>query len=133
MARPPHVGRYYNLGAILKELRARHFPECQDVEIEWGRWSGRLRPRSIRFGVYQPETRRIRIHPALDQSFVPRYFVEFIIYHELLHHVIPPVRMNGRYRIHSAAFRQREWGFPGYVQAIAWRKRHLQRLLASGK
>jgi hypothetical protein len=129
----PHAGRYYDLEAIKQELCARYFPDGTDVTIAWGRWSGRARPRSMRFGVYLPAARQIRIHPALDQDFVPRYFVEFIIYHELLHHVIPPVRVNGRYHIHPAAFRQRERTFPRYAEAVAWRQRHLRRLLASNR
>jgi hypothetical protein len=78
-----------------------------------------------------PGEKLIRIHPALDQVFVPRYFVEFIVYHELLHHVIPPVRVNGRYQIHSPAFRQREREFPAYAEAMAWRQQSLRRLLRS--
>jgi hypothetical protein len=50
-----------------------------------------------------------------------------------LHHVIPPVRVKGRYQIHSAAFRQREREFPAYAEAIAWRQQSLRRLLRSNK
>ena len=127
----PNRGRYHDLDLILANLRARYFPDCPAVAIRWGRWSGRTRTRSIRFGTYLPGEKLIRIHPALDQAFVPRSFVEFIVYHELLHHVIPPVRVKGRYQIHSAAFRQREREFPAYAEAIAWRQRSLRRLLRS--
>jgi hypothetical protein len=127
----PKRGRYHDLDAILAELRLRHFPDCSGVKIRWGHWSGRARPRSIRFGAYLPDTQLIRIHPALDQAYVPRYFVEFIVYHELLHHVIPPVRLNGRYQIHSPSFRRREREFPAYAEAMAWRQRSLYRLLQS--
>jgi hypothetical protein len=64
---------------------------------------------------------------------VPQSFVEFIVYHELLHHVIPPARVKGRYQIHSAAFRQREREFPAYAEAIVWRQQSLRRLLRSNK
>jgi hypothetical protein len=127
----PNRGRYHDLDAILADLRARYFPHCAEVKIRWGRWSGRARPRSIRFGSYLPDARLIRIHPALDQAFVPRCFVEFIVYHELLHHAIPPVRLNGRYQIHSPTFRQRERDFPAFAEAMAWRKRCLRRVLRS--
>jgi hypothetical protein len=127
----PNRGRYHDLDAILDDLRARFFPDCPAVRICWGRWSGRARPRSIRFGAYLPGARLIRIHPALDQAFVPRYFVEFIVYHELLHHVLPPVRINGRDRVHSPKFRQRERDFPAFAEAMAWRKLSLRRLLRS--
>jgi hypothetical protein len=129
----PNRGRYHDLDLILADLRACYFPNCAAVRICWGRWSGRSRPRSMRFGAYLPEEKLIRIHPALDQAFVPRSFVEFIVYHELLHHVIPPVRVNGRYQIHSAAFRRREREFPAYAEAIAWRQQSLRRLLRSNR
>jgi predicted SprT family Zn-dependent metalloprotease len=87
----------------------------------------------MRFGAYVPAAQLIRIHPALDQSFVPRSFVEFIVYHELLHHVIPPVLVKGRYQIHSAAFRQREREFPAYGEVVAWRRQFLRRLLRSNR
>jgi hypothetical protein len=124
-------GRYHDLEAIKQHLCREYFPTCQGVTIGWGRWSGRARPRSIRFGVYLSETRLIRIHPALDQVFVPRFFVEFIVYHELLHDVMPPRLVKGRYQIHTTAFRQREQAFPTYTAALSWRKRHLHRLLVS--
>jgi hypothetical protein len=127
----PNRGRHHDLDAILDDVRARFFPDCAAVEICWGRWSGRARARSIRFGAYLPDAALIRIHPALDQAFVPRLFVEFIVYHELLHHVIPPVCLDGRYQIHSPAFRRRERQFPAYAEVMAWRKRFLRRLLAS--
>jgi hypothetical protein len=129
----PNCGRYHNLDMILADLRARYFPDCAAVTIQWGRWSGRRRTRSMRFGAYLPAEKLIRIHPALDQAFVPRVFVEFIVYHELLHHIIPPVRVNGRYQIHSVAFRQRERGFPAYAEAMAWRQQSLRRLLRSNR
>jgi len=127
----PNHGRYHDLDLILADLRARYFPDCAAVTIRWGRWSGRARPRSIRFGAYLPKAQLIRIHPALDQAFVPRSFVELIVYHELLHHVMPPVRVNGRNQIHSAAFRRREREFPAYAEAMAWRQHSLRRILRS--
>ena len=127
----PNHGRYHDLDLILADLRARYFPDCASVTIRWGRWSGRARPRSIRFGAYLPKAQLIRIHPALDQAFVPRSFVELIVYHELLHHVMPPVRVNGRNQIHSAAFRRREREFPAYAEAMAWRQHSLRRILRS--
>jgi predicted SprT family Zn-dependent metalloprotease len=87
----------------------------------------------MRFGAYLPDSQSIRIHPALDQAFVPGYFVEFIVYHELLHHVIPPTRLNGRYQIHSRTFHQRERQFPAYAEAMAWRQQSLRRLLQSNR
>jgi hypothetical protein len=73
----------------------------------------------------------IRIHPALDQSWVPRYFVEYIVYHEMLHHVIPMPERNGRRQLHTPEFRARERAFAHFERALAWERRHVHRLLRS--
>ena len=79
----------------------------EDVNIGWGR-DGKGR-RSIRFGSYDFAQQLIRIHPALDVEWVPEYFVDFVVYHELLHAVLP-VRTDaaGRRVLHSPEFRALE-------------------------
>lgn len=101
----------------------------EDIRITWGRY-GRGR-RSIRFGSYDFEARLIRIHPALDEAWVTQLFVDFVVYHELLHVVVPPVvDEEGRRDVHPPEFRELEVRFPDYDRAIAWQRDHLERLLS---
>lgn len=102
--------------------------KLDDVAITWGR-QGRGR-RSIRFGSYDFDRRLIRVHPSLDESWVPGYFVEFVVYHELLHAVIPPNSSpEGRRIVHPPEFREREAMFPRYTEATQWESENLGRLL----
>ncbi len=102
--------------------------EHQDIAITWGRY-GRGK-RSIRFGSFDGTQRLIRVHPALDANWVPTYFVDFVVYHELLHAVIPPRRGSGDRRIlHPPEFRTLEARFPEYEEAMAWERENLERLL----
>jgi hypothetical protein len=71
----------------------------------------------------------IRIHCLLDQSFVPRYVVENVVFHEMLHQLIPRQYMNGRWSIHPPEFRRQERRFCYYQQAEQWQRQHLGRLL----
>ena len=100
-----------------------------DLAITWGR-DGRGR-RSIRFGSFDFRQRLIRIHPALDESWVPAYFVDFVVYHELLHLAVPPVvdPQTGRRDLHPPEFREREARFPDYDRAQTWQRDNLARLL----
>src|SRR6185436_13142437 len=41
------------------------------------------------FGTIQEEDRLIRINRALDQPFVPLWFLRYVLYHEMLHSVVP--------------------------------------------
>src|SRR5438093_5498241 len=86
-----HEGRYFDLRPIFDKLNARYFrsPALRRYKIVWGR-KRRLPPKEyFVFGTIQEEDRVIRIHPLLDQRFVPQWFLEYVIYHEMLHSVVP--------------------------------------------
>jgi len=80
-------------------------------------------------GVYDHLTRTIRIHPALDQEVVPRFFVEYIVFHEMLHQAVPGDDRGSRREHHGPPFRRRERAYPGYARAIAWERENLALLL----
>src|SRR5262249_12089196 len=87
-------GEVFDLQQIFDEINGFYFDGKIDARITWGARTGRRRRRtSIKMGSYSVEDRLIRIHPALDRRFVPRYFLEWIVYHEMLHqvHDIPVV------------------------------------------
>ena len=48
---------------------------------------------------------------------------------KMLHQLHPPQRINGRWSIHTPAFRRAERRFPHFERAEAWQRRHLARLL----
>lgn len=127
-------GRAHDLLVILAQVNDRYFEGAlSDVLITWGR---RTRPTNgrrsaIKLGSYSAAERMIRIHPALDQEWVPRYFVAYIVYHELLHHLMPGELRGGRMILHSAEFLRREAAFRQYDRALAWERRHLGRLLGA--
>ena len=132
--RPPSAldarGRHHDLRAIVDELARRHFGSSLDVRITWGkRVQPKRRQRSLQRGTYLPEEQLIRIHPVLDQPWVPGFFVEAVVFHELLHHDRPAVVRNGRRHYHTAAFRKRERSFEYHEAAQQWQKENLWRLL----
>jgi hypothetical protein len=90
----------------------------------------RRRPRrSIKMGSFSVEDRVIRIHPALDQTAVPRYFVAWIVFHEMLHGKHEVTRVGGRRCFHTKEFLADERTFQHYQRAFAWEKRNIDRLL----
>lgn len=122
-------GRCFDLRAIFDRLNETYFQGGIQATIGWGRKSLRRRRRSIRLGVYDHQTREIRIHPALDRPEVPAFFVEFIVFHEMLHQLFPSADRSGRRVHHPRAFRDREKAFPFYGAAIRWEKQNLGVLL----
>ncbi|MBL8919371.1 MAG: hypothetical protein JNJ54_10955 [Myxococcaceae bacterium] len=122
-------GKCFDLAEIFERLNRLYFQDTIRARIGWGRNAARRRRRSIRLGVYDHRAREIRVHPALDRPDVPLFFVEYIVFHEMLHQVFPSARDSGRHVHHPRAFRDRERAFPRYAAAIAWEKAHLQALL----
>ena len=124
-------GRCFDLMAIFERLNRDYFQDGIQAKLGWGRMPGRRRRKSIRLGVYDHQTREIRIHPALDRPEVPLYFVEFICFHEMLHQLFPSSNARGRRNHHPRAFRDREKAFPRYASALKWERENLRILLRS--
>ncbi len=122
-------GRCFDLHEIFADLNQRFFQGTIRAKVGWGRSVSRRRRKTIRLGVYDHQTREIRIHPALDRPDVPRFFVEYIVFHEMLHQLFPSARDDGRHVHHPRAFKDREKAFPQYAAALAWEKQHLHALL----
>jgi hypothetical protein len=124
------AGEHHDLRTIFDELNTRYFGDRIDASITWGARSGRPRRRnSIKMGSYSVEDRLIRIHRSLDRAFVPRFFVAWIVFHEMLHQVHDIRVKNGRREFHSKEFLADEAGFELYDQAKIWERSHLDALL----
>ena len=123
-------GHVHHLGTMRDRLNARHFGGKLDVAVTWGRGGGRARRGRLTFGSYDPILGLVRIHPVLDRRDVPLYFLESVVYHEMLHHHLGGVPDRaGRTVYHSRAFREAEARFPWNREALVWEKENLAHLL----
>lgn len=126
-------GRYHDLAAIFTDINARYFAGAVAARIAWSRGSAERRRHSILFGSYlrsPGETvGQIKIHPALDQDWVPKGFVEFVVHHECLHAVVPTRCIDGRRAFHPPEFRRRERLYPEFQKWRRWEKENLGRFL----
>jgi hypothetical protein len=124
------LGTHHDLAAVFRDVNQRYFDDAVDAQITWGRDAQVRRVRrSIKLGSYTARERLIRVHPALDAAYVPRFFIEYIVYHEMLHHVLPPKVTRGRRDLHGPSFQAREREFADYAQALHWERENLDRLL----
>jgi hypothetical protein len=124
-------GRWHNLQALFDELNATYFDGEIRARITWGPRGKRRRARdSIQLGSYTMEDGLIRIHPVLDAKDVPRFYVEWIIYHEMLHEVHGmPVGAGGRRVHHTREFLRDEAKFEHHAEAMSWEEANRHKLL----
>jgi hypothetical protein len=131
---PLHTkGRHHDLLELFDEMNERYFGGSVNALITWGKrgTSQAAKRATIKLGSYSAVERLVRVHPVLDRPWVPRYFVAYIVYHEMLHHVIPASRGVGRALLHPPEFRERERDFRYFERAINWERRYIGRLLRS--
>jgi hypothetical protein len=83
-------GEFFDLRKIFDKLNAQYFRNrLKGYAIVWGQ-KRKQRPREYMvFGTIQEEDRIIRIHPLLDRALVPSWFLEYVVYHEMCHAVVP--------------------------------------------
>ncbi len=110
-------GRVHDLREIAAEVNGTFFGGQIRCRVGWGRPRARTarrrtRSRSIRYGSWSASTRTARIHPLLDDSRVPRDFVAYIVFHEMLHAAIPGEHVAGRRMDHGPAFCRQEARYP---------------------
>lgn len=115
-------GKFHDLLMLAKSVKDEYFGEAISASVTWG--TGR-RGRAVRrrtLGSYSGHADIIRINPVLDKKEVPAFFIEFIIYHEMLHADMGVENGVGRRTVHSRKFRQREKMFRKYAEAMAWER-----------
>lgn len=112
-------GRYFDLESVQREVSESYFGGELTLPITWFGRKGRAR----RFGDYCRDSHLVRIHRQLDRAAVPWQFLHFVVYHEMLHHVVPAhVASSGRIYPHTAEFRRREREFAHYEWAKRWER-----------
>lgn len=125
-------GRFYDLEELYNEINSEYFNNSLDLSITWfGNASQRKRSR-VTFGLYYDPLKLIKIHRILDKArrfknepYFPDFFIKYVIYHEMLHHVCPAYYDDyGKHRIHTVEFKKEEKRFREFEQAQVWMKEH---------
>ena len=111
-------GHHFNLRSIFDQLNTRFF--AGGIQVAGIGWSPN-RSRGM-LGHYDSSLRTITVTRWLDGCRVPRYVVEYLVYHEMLHAQFPVERRNHRRIVHPKAFREAERRFPDYERSIRWLK-----------
>lgn len=106
-------GHVYDLEEIFEELNRRFFHGLMGrPQLTWSREHARNS-----LGHYDPAHNAIVVSRVFDSARVPRYAVEYILYHEMLH-LKHPVKLRGSRRcVHGPEFQAEEKLFPQLEQA----------------
>ncbi len=113
------------LESLAREVHRTYFFKYPPLPVRWGQQISRKKRRSIRLGSYNHATAEVRIHPILSAPNIPTFFIQSVIYHEYLHHVLGPH--------HNRRFHQQERQFRYHRESQEWIRRNLFLLLGRPK
>jgi SprT-like family len=109
-------GSIYDLDKMFAKLNRKYFES--GLKKPTMTWSQR-KTRSI-LGHHDRVHETITISKSLDSAQVPEWFVEYILYHEMLHIKHAARIIKGRRYYHTAAFKLDERRFDRYEDAQRW-------------
>jgi hypothetical protein len=112
-------GRYYHLEEVFDSLNMRFFGGLLGrPDLTWSEHHAR---RSL--GHYDAAHNTIVVSRVFDRPSSPRYAIEYLLYHEMLHLKHPVRTRNLRRCVHSREFKADEAQFPQLAEALAFIKR----------
>jgi hypothetical protein len=117
----PH-GIHRDLSTIFDYVSSTYFRGAvRDPTLAWVRESP-----ARRLGFYFEPLNLLAVNRVLDAERIPRFVLEFVVYHELLHHMDAGSGRRNRRVHHTRRFREQERLFSSYAEAEKW----LNRLVA---
>lgn len=124
------IGEKADMDHLLDQVQRTWFPHLSRPALTWGRRAPQRRRRHIRFACYRRSPPTIVVSPLVDQPWVARRFLEYLLFHELCHHAQACRPIPGE-SAHSARFQAWERRYPHWQQVLAWEQAHLERFLAA--
>jgi len=122
-------GHCHDLAEIASGVNRDFFRGQMDLRITWGRAvNAARRVHQRQLGSCDRARKLVTISRVLDQQEVPRFFVAFVVFHEMLHAVQP----EGSERDHGPEFTAVERMHPDYHRAVRWQRRNLSLLMQPG-
>jgi hypothetical protein len=119
-------GVRYDLQEIFTSVNSAYFNGSLRAVVRWGQEASRTSYHTKKTDTHGIRIDLVTIAGIYNHPDVPRFALEGIMYHEMLHIAIPPVNKNGRHVIHGKDFKAAEEKFLHYHD---WRKWELDGLV----
>jgi hypothetical protein len=122
-------GTVYDLDEIFASVNEQYFRGSIPKPVLT--WSAKKTFRIL--GHHDATHEHVAISKSLDSTGVPRYVVEYVIFHEMLHIAHPTKHVNGRRYNHTPAFKRDEQKFKYFEEAERWIERNVRKLKKEAK
>ena len=121
-------GVEYDLQQIFDSVNAHYFNNQLHAYLRWGKYASTTSYQTTRTLKNSEKCNLITIAGVYNHPDVPRFALEAVMYHEMLHIQIPPYKKNGKNIIHGPEFKKAELQFNYYKEWRIWEREHLRAL-----
>lgn len=121
-------GEFFDLKHIMDNLNLIYFKGKLNLNITWFEKPVYRKFRHITFGSFDKNSKLVRINKMLDSSEISFYFINYIVYHEMLHYVCKEIIDDtGKRKVHTKEFKKKEKEFAYYNEAKEFEKKILNK------
>lgn len=118
-------GARYDLQEVFAAVNAACFNAKLAAVVRWGDRASKTSYHTIKSDTLGNRVNLITIAGAYNHKDVPRFAIEGIMHHEMLHIAVPPYKKNSRHIIHGKEFKSAEKTFTYYNEWRNWEKESL--------
>lgn len=111
-----------NLIRIFDELNKTYFDGKVYAGIGWRKWP--IGAEEVTLASCTTSERFIRISTLLKDKHIPRWFLKYVVYHEMIHALQGP-----KANPHNSWFQKKEKQYPDYKRAIEFEVTKLPKIL----
>lgn len=112
-------GNFFDLEECFNNINSKYFNGS--LKMPTLTWSNKRTKSSV--GHYDMDLDVLVISKKLDTKKTPKYVVEFVVYHELLHQLYPGRYISGQWQVHTPEFKRSEKLFEKFDLANNWLKK----------
>jgi hypothetical protein len=127
------TGCAFDLREIFDSVNRKYFSGEIKSLVRWGTPFSMTSYQTTRLTRDHARVNLITIAGVYDHPDVPRYAIESVMFHEMLHIKIPPFKVNGRNVIHGPDFKNAERNFEYYQMWTEWERRNIREILKKKK
>jgi len=126
-------GVCYDLREVFDSINSTYFHNSVEASLRWGSPCSLTSYQTVKMAKNGKQVNLITIAGVYNHPDVPKFALDAVMYHEMLHIVVPPYKKNGRRVIHSPEFKRMERQFPFFEQWCEWEKLCLRALAINMK
>jgi hypothetical protein len=118
-------GVRYDLREVFDAVNAACFNARLTAWVRWGTRTSKTSYHTAKTDRNGNRVNCITIAGAYNHKDIPRFAIEGIMHHEMLHIAVPPYKKNGRMVIHGKEFKSAERKFRHYKEWREWERASL--------